>query len=274
MTRKPKPVQQLSPRELRARAPKPASELPYQRLMVELRRKFEALVMEELKLPRVHADAFVPNRPDEQYRLQFANLELQVGKLTDEAALGAKLKSIADGVQEHVKGQLKGVNVITRSAKQETQAREFVHKNVSLIKKMTSEQLSRIKNLTSESVEAQWTQAELAAKVKEDFGFSKARSRLIARDQTLKMNAQATEQLHKDVGVTRYRWVTSHDERVRGTPGGKWPKGTHYELDGQMFDYAHPPVVDKKTGRRSNPGHDFQCRCSAVPDTDSLLFAE
>lgn len=241
--------------------------------MVKLRRKFAALVSEALRLP-LHTDAFTPNRPDVQFHLRFANLEVQIGKLTDEAALGAQLREVADGVQEHVRGQLKGVNAIPRSPKQEAQAREFVQKNVSLIKKMTTEQLSRIKTLTSESVAAQWTQAELAAKVQEDFGFTKARSSLIARDQTLKHNAQATEQLHKDVGVTRYRWVTSHDERVRGTPGGKWPKGTHYELDGQMFDYAHPPVVDKKTGRRANPGVDYQCRCVAVPDTDSLLFGE
>jgi SPP1 gp7 family putative phage head morphogenesis protein len=131
-----------------------------------------------------------------------------------------------------------------------------------------------MKDVVAESVQAQTSYRDLSAQIEHEFGVGRARARLIARDQTLKYNGQVTEQLHKDAGVTSYIWSTSRDERVRGTPGGKWPRGNHYELDGQRFSYSNPPVVDKKTGRRANPGYDFCCRCVSTPYTDDLLYGE
>jgi uncharacterized protein with gpF-like domain len=37
----------------------------------------------------------------------------------------------------------------------------------------------------------------------------------------------------------------------------------HADLDGTLQDTYDPPIVDKKTGRRGNPGIDFNCRCHA-----------
>jgi uncharacterized protein with gpF-like domain len=34
---------------------------------------------------------------------------------------------------------------------------------------------------------------------------------------------------------------------------------------GTVFKYSEPPIVDVRTGRRANPGEDFQCRCTANP---------
>ncbi len=217
---------------------------------------------------------FTVRADSDDYVSRFANLELDIGRLTSGAALEAKLREIGEGVQTHVRGQLAGVRVIEATPKQRAQVNDFVAENVRLIRKMAKEQVRSMHSLVTESVGAQWTQAELKNKIQESFGFSKSRSELIARDQTLKINASSTETIHREAGVTSYRWVTSHDERVRGTPGGKWPKGTHYGLDGKTFEYNNPPVVDTKTGRRANPGVDFQCRCTAVPNTDDLLFGE
>lgn len=104
----------------------------------------------------------------------------------------------------------------------------------------------------------------IADQIRERFGVSQSRGNLIARDQILKGNADLTVARCSEVGITRYRWSTSHDERVRGNPSGKWPKGLHYALDGQIFEFANPPVVSLD-GDRANPGTDYQCRCVAIP---------
>lgn len=97
---------------------------------------------------------------------------------------------------------------------------------------------------------------EIAARIRDEAGTSKAHANLLARDQVLKLNASVTQTRHQALGVTEYLWRTSRDERVRAR---------HKELEGTRQAYAAPPVVDLRTGRRAHPGGDFQCRCTAEP---------
>ncbi|GAG93926.1 unnamed protein product, partial [marine sediment metagenome] len=64
------------------------------------------------------------------------------------------------------------------------------------------------------------------------------------------------QQRYLDIGITKYEWSTSNDERVRDD---------HKQLDGKIFSFKTPPVVDRRTGRRANPAEDFGCRCVAIP---------
>jgi SPP1 gp7 family putative phage head morphogenesis protein len=97
---------------------------------------------------------------------------------------------------------------------------------------------------------------EIAQRIAETTDATASRARLIARDQTLKLNAEITEARHRAAGVTEYVWRSSRDERTRER---------HKELDGTRHRYSDPPVIDERTGRRGNPGDDYQCRCTADP---------
>lgn len=77
----------------------------------------------------------------------------------------------------------------------------------------------------------------------------------MARQETSLLTAKYRKLRYTDVGITKYRWSTSHDDRVRKR---------HKELDGQVFDFEAPPIVNEK-GDRKNPGEDFGCRCQAIP---------
>ena len=61
---------------------------------------------------------------------------------------------------------------------------------------------------------------------------------------------------YEEVGIDNYIWSTSHDSRVRHD---------HRELQGKVFSFSNPPITDKATGARNNPGEDFGCRCVAIP---------
>ena len=107
----------------------------------------------------------------------------------------------------------------------------------------------------------------LAEEISEEFGLTKRRAELLARDQIGTLNAKLTQRQHEDAGVERYIWEDSNDERVRPC---------HRELHGKMFDYKNPPemwYVTKSrgvvmTGRHCNPGEDYNCRCVATPVFD------
>lgn len=108
------------------------------------------------------------------------------------------------------------------------------------------------------------TAQQLHEALQEALDASESKAKFWASDQMLKLHADLTEQRHKDVGVFRYSWTDSNDERVRER---------HAELGdmsdrGITFTYADPPIVDLETGRKEHPGKDFRCRCTAYPVLD------
>lgn len=100
---------------------------------------------------------------------------------------------------------------------------------------------------------------DIQALVQDRLGVGRSRAELIARDQVLKLNSDMTQERHRAVGVTRYKWSSSRDERVR-------PE--HRALEGTIHKWTEPPLVDARTGARAHPGVHFQCRCVSLPVFD------
>ena len=75
---------------------------------------------------------------------------------------------------------------------------------------------------------------------------SDKRARFFARDQMARFNKAVTLGTFENAGVTKVKWVTAHDGRVRKS---------HKELDGVVFDIDALPIeVD-----------DYNCRCGLIP---------
>jgi SPP1 gp7 family putative phage head morphogenesis protein len=93
---------------------------------------------------------------------------------------------------------------------------------------------------------------ELASTIRERTQVTQARATTIARSGLARLNGELAQERQLAAGVTRYRWSTSRDERVRSS---------HRALDGQIFEWAAPPP-------EGHPGHDWNCRCVAIPILD------
>jgi SPP1 gp7 family putative phage head morphogenesis protein len=93
----------------------------------------------------------------------------------------------------------------------------------------------------------------------EEFGFARSRAKLIARDQTSKFNGSLNRIRQQQAGITEYRWSTSHDERVRGNPDGKYPNArpSHWAREDKVFAWDKPPSD-------GHPGEPINCRCVAL----------
>ena len=82
--------------------------------------------------------------------------------------------------------------------------------------------------------------------VKEAYTSTDHLSRLFARDQMQRFNKACTLSTFRSAGVTKVKWVTVGDVRVRKS---------HKALNGQIFDINNlPREVD-----------DYNCRCGLVP---------
>ncbi|MFK5165309.1 minor capsid protein, partial [Propionibacterium freudenreichii] len=82
--------------------------------------------------------------------------------------------------------------------------------------------LASIEAVLSKAIATGARVEEVQGQIEERFNVSRSRATLIARDQTLKTNANISQLRQQNVGVTHYFWISSRDERVRGTPGGEW----------------------------------------------------
>jgi SPP1 gp7 family putative phage head morphogenesis protein len=144
-------------------------------------------------------------------------------------------------------------------------ADKWVSENVGLIKTIPQETLGKMREAVTSGFMSGAANKTIAAQIQEAYNLSKSHAKFIARDQAAKLNAKITRQQQEDAGVTEYIWRTTGDGRVRES---------HRNLNNKRFKYSDPPVVDPKTGRRENPGGDYQCRCVGLPvfDIDTVVL--
>jgi SPP1 gp7 family putative phage head morphogenesis protein len=127
--------------------------------------------------------------------------------------------------------------------------------NTSRIKSLAGQELVEITKILEASEAGALRVEVLRAEIEKRFSVTRSKANLLARDQTLTLNAQIAKARQQAVGVSEYIWTTSGDERVRET---------HAELDGTRHRWDTPPVISED-GRTGHPGDDYQCRCTAFP---------
>lgn len=156
--------------------------------------------------------------------------------------------------------------------------REWSEENAKLITSIPKQFLDNVARMSSDAARAGTPVKQFAVELKKTYDLTKARSRLIARTETAKLNSQVTQQRQENLGITEYVWRTSGDERVRYS---------HKVLNGKICKWDDPTVYkdsleDKAWksrggigGTMTHPGMDFQCRChsQAVINLDELLGA-
>lgn len=130
----------------------------------------------------------------------------------------------------------------------------FTKANVSLITSISENYFDRVERDVTRAAQKGELTGALAQDIQAAYDVTESRAALIARDQISKFNSDLTKTRQQSVGVNKYQWSTSNDERVRPS---------HAEKEGKIFSWDEPPP---DTG---NPGEDIQCRCVAIPVFDN-----
>lgn len=124
-----------------------------------------------------------------------------------------------------------------------------VKQNVSYISSIRDSFFSKIEAIVYEGVKNGSSTKAIREQLVKQFGMSEARAQFIAIDQSGSIFGQLTAKRHEDMGVNKFKWMTSHDERVRDS---------HKVLSDKIFSYTDLPAVGL-------PGTDYRCRCVATP---------
>jgi SPP1 gp7 family putative phage head morphogenesis protein len=129
----------------------------------------------------------------------------------------------------------------------------FVERNVRLVKDLGDEHAKDLVDAIIKARDKGLRHEQLAPVIQQRLDVGASRAKLIARDQTTKLNGQLQAQHQQASGVVEFQWSTSRDGAVRQS---------HRELEGRIFRFDRPPVVD---GELALPGEPIQCRCTAIP---------
>lgn len=121
---------------------------------------------------------------------------------------------------------------------------------------LPDEAIDRLERIVVKRFTAGTRVETIAKEFQAQLGVTDRHARLLARDQTAKLNADIIREDFTTAGLDEYVWTTADDERVRED---------HAILDGQTFRWDDPPIADSRTGQRGHPGEVFQCRCVALP---------
>jgi len=182
--------------------------------------------------------------------------------LVGDTDLRAILRNVGLAVNAHNLSQFRGVfktalsvDPFSREAWLKSQIDNFVEQNVALIKSVDDRYFNEIQEVVFRGARQGLTAKDIAKNIAARSGVSKRRAELIARDQVNKFNGQLNQLRQQEVGVTRYRWRTSLDERVRSS---------HQDREGKIFSWDKPPSD-------GNPGEPINCRCYAEPIIEDLL---
>jgi SPP1 gp7 family putative phage head morphogenesis protein len=95
--------------------------------------------------------------------------------------------------------------------------------------------------------------------IAQNYGVSKAKAKFLARQETALAVSKYQETRYKEMGITKYIWGSSADERERKD---------HRRLNGTIQSFDNPPITNTQTGARNNAGEDFGCRCFVIPVVD------
>lgn len=140
---------------------------------------------------------------------------------------------------------------LTRAANDVFQA--TVQENVGLIKSIAAEHLQEVQGMVMRSVTQGRDLEGLVEDLQKRYGVTKRRAAFIARDQNNKATATITRVRQQGLGIKQAKW--------RHSRGGKHPRKSHQDADGEVYDVDKGMLID---GEYIRPGELPNCRCVAI----------
>ena len=123
----------------------------------------------------------------------------------------------------------------------------MTEENVGLIVSIPKESIARARSAVIANFKGEELfGGSLVTELQKVGSITENRARLIARDQTSKLNASINQSRQQNIGIGEYVWRNSKDERVVGNPSGLYPKGNkkhmnHWDREGKTFRWDSPP---------------------------------
>ena len=124
------------------------------------------------------------------------------------------------------------------------------------IKNWTSENIVRMRDIVGQMAIEGKSRFDVAEYIQREFGISQRHAQFLARNETAIATTSYLQAKYKEEGFVFFRWHTNIDGRERPL---------HRELNGKIFRFDDPPIIDERTGQKGLPAETYNCRCTFSP---------
>lgn len=166
-----------------------------------------------------------------------------------------------------------GVDIFLEEPWLDDQLKLFANQNAQLITSLTNNEIERVAGIVQRGMQEGSTNKYIEENLKKSLGITQRHAKLIARDQTTKLNGSLTKLRQQEADIEIYIWQTGADERVRSS---------HKALEGKYCSWQDPTIYkdtpNGKWKKRSSIGGtlvhtsvDINCRCVPIPYVAGIL---
>lgn len=188
---------------------------------------------------------------------QLAHINEIIGKIIFDTAVKAIMADLQKRVYANAKKHR--IELITPKLDDFTSneiAKNYTNNLDFWIKNWTEEQIIKMREVVGQmSIDGQSVKTIEDYLIKE-FGVAQRKARSLARNESAIASTSYLVAKYKAEGFTTFKWHTNIDGRERPL---------HKELNGQIFRFDNPPIIDERTGERGLPSQTYNCRCSFSP---------
>ncbi|WP_342577701.1 minor capsid protein [Psychrobacillus sp. FSL K6-2843] len=230
-------------------------------LGVETIALFEKYIEPELAV-RQDSSTFVNDGLFDSLKKMFQSLKNTAAKIftstKKEHTVNTFINSVNRFNKHNIEQQQKvnGISPVENEPWLEEFLKSKIEENVNYIKTIEDDYFRDIEVIVNEGIKKGSSIKQISQRLMERVEITQNRAQFIAIDQAGSILGQMTAQRHQNIGVERFKWLTSADECVRES---------HKVLNNKIFSYSDPPEVN---GRNLIPGADYRCRCVAIPVFD------
>lgn len=189
----------------------------------------------------------------------------------DEIIKNLKLIDIAEqmilNLDKRINDNLKANKIEVIAPKMtDFRAREFA-KNYTdnlefYIKKWQPEEITKMREVVGQMAIDGKSRLTIQEYIQNQFKVSQRKAKFLARNESSIAVTEYLSAKYQEEGFTEFKWITNLDGRERPL---------HKELNGKIFRFDNPPIIDERTGQRGLPGETYNCRCTFVPILNKRL---
>lgn len=203
---------------------------------------------------RVYAKAYAVS----EYLLSVIN---NFDKFIEKLVFNETVNAIMLNLQERVYSNAKKNNIELITPKLDNFMKEEIAKRYTKnldfwIKDRTKDQIVKMREQVSIMANTGKSVKSIADYIQKEFGIDQRHAKFLARNESAIATTSYLISKYTQEGFRSYKWHSIGDERTREL---------HRELNGHIFQFDNPPIIDQRTGQRGNPGETYNCRCTFSP---------
>ena len=191
---------------------------------------------------------------------QLSNLDKLTKKLVFDEAVNAIMRNLQERVYQNAKQHK--IELITPKLDdfmQDEIAKRYTNNLNFWIKNWTEEQIVKMRNEVSQMANVGKSVKTITEYIQKEFGISQRHAKFLARNESAIATSSYLSAKYQAEGFVKFKWHTIVDGREREL---------HKQLNGQIFRFDDPPIIDERTGQKGLPAQTYNCRCTFSPVID------